>query len=132
LHGHPEVCHSSCYESTTSSDNEAYNNNYYYNNSHLLQVPVKIEPITDEEFSRLEQEQERRHLLNLTPLNLNNDDAIRQWLDSHDTYETSPSTPRDLNEVPYEIMEKILEWLPSVKDIQMLLLLQEDSRNASM
>jgi hypothetical protein len=129
LHAHPEVCHSSCYESTTSSDNEAYNNNNNNNNNdndnndnnnnkHLFQVPVKIEPITNEEFFRLEQEQERRHLLNLTPLNLNDDDGIRQWLDSHDVYDTSPSTPRDLNEVPYEIMAKILEWLPTVKDIQ--------------
>jgi hypothetical protein len=98
LHAHPEVCHSSCFEGTTSSDNEASknNNNNNNNNNHhqLLEVPVKIEPITDEEFFRLEQEQERRHLLNLTPLDLNDDDAIRQWLDSHDIYETSPHSKR--------------------------------------
>lgn len=97
---------------------------------------IKIEPISEEEYYKLEIEQERRKLLNLTPLDLNDNEGIRKWLDSHhqenvkslpilkdvnhqdNTIDTSHHIVKDLCNLPYEIMQRILGWLPSVKDIQ--------------
>ena len=53
-------------------------------------LAIKIEPITEDEFFKLEKEQERRRLLNLKPLDLSDNAGIRIWLDQHHNLEDSP------------------------------------------
>lgn len=132
-----------CSTSNTGPD-KCISQNVIYHETHLnndiLQalplltvpvVPVKVEQLDDHEWFTILQEQERRSQLGLPPLTLKDDDEAREWLKFHEnatfasvhfgTHQHNSSNELlSLPLLPYEIISKITEWIPTVKDLMNL------------
>lgn len=106
-------------------------------------VPVKVEQLDDHEWFTILQEQERRSQLGLPPLTFKDDDEAREWLKFHENdifasvhfgthQDNSSNELLSLPLLPYEIISKITEWIPTVKDLRNLSHTSKKLKNTSL